>query len=156
MKKLWILLANYSIFVFLAIGIWVGLMPGGLVYIFLSLLAVIIGRGVFCKLFYILYPKRRPYQSGALEPPFSIFFSWKKLSADSFPSGHVTSLVGISVVFGSFNVWVGLLCFVIALITGIARVRLKYHYPVDVFGGVILGIFTGFVVLYLGKVMHLY
>lgn len=62
--------------------------------------------------------------------------------ASSFPSGHTMSAFAtyafISFAFPNKN-WIGMVCFILALIVGISRIYLVQHFLQDVFLGAIIG-----------------
>ncbi len=66
---------------------------------------------------------------------------------DSFPSGHTSFLFGIAWFIFLKNKKVGLIFLVLALINGIARILLNYHYPIDILGGTVLGFLVAYVTL---------
>ncbi|MCD6594158.1 phosphatase PAP2 family protein, partial [bacterium] len=66
----------------------------------------------------------------------------------SFPSNHAANSAAIISVFGYFyrkSLWFGI---PIALAVGLSRIYLGVHYPLDVFGGFVLGAIIGIGVAY--------
>lgn len=65
----------------------------------------------------------------------------------SFPSTHATNhfalAMFLSLTLGRYYGWVRLAAFAWALAVGLAQVYVGLHYPFDVLGGVLLGIFVG-------------
>ena len=63
----------------------------------------------------------------------------------SFPSGHTGAsfACAAALFFSHSRLWVPAL--VLAVVMGLTRLYLYVHYPTDVLGGVVLGIFTGWV-----------
>ena len=76
----------------------------------------------------------------------------KQWTDSSFPSGHVSSAVAATVVLGQY--YKKYLPYMIAfvLLTMISRVYLGMHYPLDVLVGVLVGLFSGYSVIYLHKI----
>lgn len=69
-----------------------------------------------------------------------------RLMDGSFPSNHTAAAFAISVyVFLHHRRW-GTLLLILSVLIGLARVIEGVHFPVDVFGGAILGSLTAFVV----------
>ncbi len=61
---------------------------------------------------------------------------------NSFPSGHTTSAFALATAVFIVNRKLGILMFVLALFVGLGRVLSNVHYPVDILGGAVLGVFT--------------
>lgn len=115
----------------------------------LAAIAFILARGIFAPLIYSQYKKLRPYQRYEFEPYGSAhFFSSYNDIHNSFPSGHVISFTAISTVLVLFFVYVGLLALVVTALVACGRVVLGYHYPKDVLGGLILGLFSALIAVY--------
>lgn len=95
---------------------------------------------------YFLF-RERPYL--ALQDVFQLGRQW---TDSSFPSGHVSSAMAATVVLGRYykKYLVYMIGFVI--LTMISRVSLGMHYPLDVIGGVVVGLISGYGVLYLYKI----
>lgn len=69
----------------------------------------------------------------------------------SFPSGHATFMFGLAFAMHSFDKHAGKILFVLALITGIARVLAGVHYWYDIVGGFFVGAIVSYIVLLLTK-----
>jgi undecaprenyl-diphosphatase len=63
----------------------------------------------------------------------------------TFPSAHAALAFGLSTTIWLHDRKIGWLYLISACIVGIARVLANVHYPIDVCGGALLGIFTSFV-----------
>lgn len=89
----------------------------------------------------------RPYI--ALQDVYQLGKRW---ADSSFPSGHVSSAMAATVVLGQYykKYFPYMIGFVI--LTMISRVSLGMHYPSDVVGGVVVGLISGYVVLYLYRI----
>ncbi|MFA6776525.1 MAG: phosphatase PAP2 family protein [Sphaerochaetaceae bacterium] len=81
--------------------------------------------------------------------PFSVIpgLSGKRLSTAtgySFPSGHTTTAATLysSMAIAVRKRWVSVLCAVLIVLVGVSRMYLGVHWPMDVAGGLILGILT--------------
>ena len=67
-------------------------------------------------------------------------------SDNSFPSGHTGCVFAVaSVLFYMMPKKVGIPAMVIASLVGISRLYVGVHYPTDIIGGFIIGMFTGFI-----------
>lgn len=60
---------------------------------------------------------------------------------DSFPSGHAMVLSSLSVAVMIYQRRLGILLLVLACLIGILRIIVGVHYPADILGGLLLGIF---------------
>lgn len=70
---------------------------------------------------------------------------------DAFPSGHTSLFVALAV-----GIWyrfktVGIILFISALIIGTARVVVGIHWPLDIIGGIVLGIVGAWLGNYISK-----
>jgi undecaprenyl-diphosphatase len=57
----------------------------------------------------------------------------------SFPSGHATFMFALAFASWTFSRFSGRVLFILALVTGIARVLAHVHYWYDILGGMVLG-----------------
>jgi undecaprenyl-diphosphatase len=73
---------------------------------------------------------------------------WLPKSPDegSFPSGHTALAFGLATTIWLHERKIGWVYLVLALIVGAARVLANVHYPIDILGGALLGMFTAFAV----------
>lgn len=58
----------------------------------------------------------------------------------AFPSGHTASAVALAVTVWLHNRKIGALFIIIAVTIGVARVLANVHWPIDIAGGIIIGI----------------
>jgi len=92
----------------------------------------------------LLYYKPRPDNTRG-EKFKDVFI---KLNESSFPSLHTARAAVLGVAFLSRYGTIAALVFAIVIIAGvsISRIELKRHYFSDIIGGIILGVFTGYLV----------
>src|SRR3989344_9589267 len=65
-------------------------------------------------------------------------------TAYSFPSGHATFFMALAVSIFFFHKKAGYIFIFFALLIGIARIIAGVHFPVDILGGVMLGIVVAY------------
>ena len=76
----------------------------------------------------------------------AIEYITKRPSDNSFPSGHTGCVFAVaSVLFFMMPKKIGIPAMVIASLVGISRLYVGVHYPTDIIGGFIIGMFTGFI-----------
>ena len=76
----------------------------------------------------------------------AIEYITKRPSDNSFPSGHTGCMFAVaSVLFYMLPKKYGVPAMIIASLVGISRLYVGVHYPTDIIGGFIVGMFTGFV-----------
>lgn len=71
------------------------------------------------------------------------------LSEKSFPSDHAAVAFAIAIVIFFYNKSLGLFLLLLSLLIGLGRIYTGVHYPLDVLGGAIVGIFTAVVFYYI-------
>lgn len=64
----------------------------------------------------------------------------------SFPSAHTATVVALSVTIWLHDRKVGFIFLILALLVGWARVAANVHYPVDIFGGAIIGLVVAIII----------
>ena len=138
----------YTALLFIALGIVLLINPHTRSVAIVALVAFVIAKFLVSDLLALVVDRPRPYQEYDFKPViFSKLFSLKSNKARSFPSGHVISIVSISVVLLSYDLKLGLIGLGVAILTGISRVLLGFHYPTDVIAGFLLGILVGYLTL---------
>jgi undecaprenyl-diphosphatase len=142
----------YSIFLFVFYVVYLSTWPRGRTEGLTALLAFLFTRVVVCSVIGWLYRKPRPYQKYGFHPYVSGWFSWANPAPDSFPSKHTASLASVSLVLVLFNPTVGIIAFLVTILTGWARVILGYHFFADIVFGLLVGVLGGLAVYAMGTV----
>lgn len=109
-----------------------------------ALLAGVIARGGLTELIRYFYHHDRPF----------VALNISHLLTDdaySFPSGHTIFLFALGAATYFFNKKLAYFIFASGLVIGLARVAAGVHYPSDILGGAVLGIFVGVCVYQLGR-----
>lgn len=117
--------------------LWLGTIGAGIG----ATLSVLISKGVSL---FIQTP--RPF---AVEPVHLLF---SHTPDNSFPSDHTTFLIGIATPFLLFRLWrVGIPLFLIGVAGGISRVFAGVHWPLDILGGIGVGLVGGVIGVWILK-----
>jgi undecaprenyl-diphosphatase len=140
MDKLAVFFAVYVGYIIVAYLIYLWFIkPGSRRMISVALIAAVIARFVVTSIIRFLYFHPRPFivmQVHQLIPE----------SGSSFPSGHAAFFFALSAVTYLSNRKLGWTLFVLSLLMGLARIYAGVHWPLDIVGGIIVGITTGLVV----------
>ena len=74
----------------------------------------------------------------------------------SFPSGHTTFMFALAFAMHRFDKSAGVILFVLALITGMARVLAGVHFWYDIIGGIVFAYIVSFMILKIVKYFYSY
>ncbi len=95
-----------------------------------------------------LFLRERPYM---LNPEFTLLIP--EPSGTSFPSSHTSTSFASALQFFRVNKKAGIGAMIFAGIIGFTRLYLYVHFPTDILGGIVLGLITGFGVIFIsGKI----
>lgn len=100
-------------------------------------LAAIVSRGIIVETIRFFYQYPRPFVT------LSDVHQLLPESGYSFPSGHAAFFFALSAVVYRHDKKLGATFFILSLIMGIARVMAGVHYPLDIVGGLVVGILAG-------------
>ena len=103
--------------------------------------AGILARLGFTEIIRFFYKRPRPF----VENKVNLLLNHS--SSSSFPSGHAAFYFAISTVIYSYNKKAGLLFFLASFLISFSRVFVGIHWPSDILGGVLIGIFSGLLIL---------
>lgn len=104
-------------------------------------IVIILGSGLFAWVVahvlkdIIAHP--RPDLTNALVVPDSLY---------SFPSGHAALMFALGLSMFSFDKKAGIIIFVLAILTGIARVLAGVHFWYDIVGGIVVGFLVSYII----------
>ena len=80
----------------------------------------------------------------------------KSESVYAFPSGHTTFFFALATVLYFHHKRLAYATYIIGLAVGIARVYIGVHYPIDIIGGIVLGILVGISSKYIYDIIKKY
>ena len=92
-----------------------------------------------------LLPKSRPYVEN------NVNLLLEHIDQCAFPSGHAAFFFALSVVIYFYNKKIGYLFFIASFLVCLARVFCGIHWPLDIFAGALVGIFSGWLILKIFK-----
>jgi len=87
-----------------------------------------------------ILPRARPF----VENQVNLLLEHAPSSA--FPSGHAAFYFAISTIVYCYNKRLGILFFIGSFLIGFGRIFVGFHWPTDIFAGMIVGIFSGLLV----------
>jgi len=148
-------LAGYSgftdgVFVFFAEGI-VYLMGAGLIFfvlqnkkneagylsIFQSIISAFVSRLIIASIVREFYFRNRPFVSGIVNQ-----LAYHNPLENSFPSGHASVMFAMAFSLLLTDFKLGVVYFILALISGTSRVIIGVHYPFDIIAGIFVAVIS--------------
>lgn len=91
-----------------------------------------------------------------LRPELANDILLKSESVYAFPSGHTTFFFALATVLYFHHKRLAYVTYVIGLAVGMARVYIGVHYPIDIIGGIVLGILVGVASKYIYDIIKKY
>ena len=83
----------------------------------------------------IIFPTLRPFQSQNLIP-----LTLTIPGDGAFPSGHTALAFALATTILKHDRKIGILYLIMAGLVGVARIMAHVHYPIDIFGGAVIGV----------------
>jgi undecaprenyl-diphosphatase len=105
-------------------------------------LAIILARGIITTAIHFFYYHARPFVVYGISPLFNE-------SGSSFPSAHAAWFFALAMTVWYTNRKWGTWFFILATLMGIARIYAGVHWPLDVIGGAVIGVASGWFVHWL-------
>jgi len=99
-------------------------------------LAVILSRGIVTQAIRFFYHHLRPFAALNFTPLINE-------SGYSFPSGHAAWFFAISMVVFYYSRKWGIWYFLLSILNGLARIYVGVHWPLDILGGIVVGVLCG-------------
>ena len=146
-KYLWL----DKIIIFLAEYLIYFMVLGGLIYLFFAyqkkwkkffdlILATVLSRLIITEGIRFFYYHPRPFLTYSVNQLLNHDIS------SSFPSGHMTFIFPLIAFVYFENKKLGIVFGILGILMGLARIAAGVHYPLDILGGILLGIFSAWLV----------
>ncbi len=104
-------------------------------------IAPVFSRFIVTEIFRWLWYRPRPF----VENSINLLLNHSDVS--SFPSGHSAFYFAISIVVYFYNKKIGFLFFLASFLICLSRVFCGIHWPTDILGGILIGIFSGWLII---------
>ena len=115
--------------------------------IFYVIAGVVLSRLVITEIIRYFYPHLRPF----------IFYKFTPLIYDyasSFPSGHAAFFFALATIIFLFHKKWGIVYFLGAIIISISRIVAGVHWPIDILGGLAVGVSSAILIQFLFKKIY--
>ncbi|MCK4520643.1 phosphatase PAP2 family protein [Candidatus Parcubacteria bacterium] len=110
-----------------------------------AILAGILSRLVFTEIIRWILPKARPF----IDNDVNLLLTHAPTSA--FPSGHAAFYFALSTIIYFYNKRAGILFFIASFLICLARVFCGIHWPLDIFAGAVIGVFSSWLIIKIFK-----
>ncbi len=124
------------LFIFLIV-VWSLVKKGKKMYAFSLLVLTGISSWLLAHFLKFIFHIQRPFIQNNIVPLFHE-------SGYSFPSEHTAVLTALAFAIYSINKRLGIICFIFMFIVALSRIIIGVHYPIDILGGIIVGLFTAY------------
>ena len=110
-------------------------------------LAGILAKFVIADFIHHYWPRLRPFSGSDLNVNLLI----DKLDQPGFPSGHTVLFFSLSAVVFAYNKKAGTGFFIASLLMSLSRIFVGVHWPLDILAGILVGIFSGCLIVWVFK-----
>ena len=110
-----------------------------------AILAVVLAKFGIAELIRLFWSRPRPFVEN------NVNLLIEKTSEPSFPSGHASACFALSYIVYHYNKKAGIVFFVASFLVSIARVFVGVHWPSDILGGAVVGVFAGWIIIKLSQ-----
>ena len=114
-------------------------------YLFLVGASVVLSRLVITELIRLVWHRSRPFVD------YQVNQLLEHSTSGSFPSGHTAGLFALAAVVYFFNKKFGIAFFIISFFVGLARIFTGIHFPLDILGGIVVGVLSAIIIQFLIK-----
>ena len=104
------------------------------------LLSVFVSRIILTEIIRKIFPSARPFVAHKVNLLLS------HAATNSFPSGHTAFFFALSTTIYFYNKKLGWLFFAFSFLIGVGRIFCGVHWPVDILGGIFIGVLSGILV----------
>ncbi len=104
-----------------------------------GVLGILLARGIITELIRFFYHHPRPFEVLSIS-------SLIPESGGSFPSGHAAFFFALATTIFFINRHWGSWYFILSFINGVARVFAGVHWPLDIAGGILVGILSAIII----------
>lgn len=102
-----------------------------------AFVAAVLARLIIVNFIHLIWQRSRPF----IENNVNLLVEYSDKA--SFPSGHAAFYFAISTVVYFYNKKIGILFFLASFLISLARVFVGIHWPTDILAGIVIGIFSG-------------
>lgn len=103
--------------------------------------AAIFSRFIITEIIRYFFPRIRPFVENSVN-----LLIGHSATESSFPSGHAAFFFALSMVVYFYNKKAGIFFFIASFFISISRIIVGIHWPSDILAGVLVGIFSGWLV----------
>jgi len=105
-----------------------------------ALISAVLARFVIVSFIRFILPRSRPF----IENNINLLIDYPDKA--SFPSGHAAFYFALSTIVYLCNKKIGILFFIASFLICLARVFAGIHWPSDILAGIVVGIFSGWLI----------
>ncbi len=105
-----------------------------------ALISAVFTRMIVVSFIRWILPRARPFVGNQVN------LLLEHIPASAFPSGHTSFCFAIATIVYFYNKKAGIFFFVASFLIGISRVFCGVHWPLDILAGIVVGIFSGWLI----------
>lgn len=105
-------------------------------YLILATTGVILSRLVITELIRVIWRRPRPFVAHTVNSLI------EHSASASSPSGHMAFLFALATAIYFINKRFGIIFFILSFVIGLARIFVGVHYPLDILGGIVVGVLS--------------